>query len=102
MIDDWGGASEEHLKKERQKARELRRSQWWRNRIAAGECYYCHAKVPAAELTLDHVVPLVRGGRTTKGNCVPACKTCNSHKKDLLPVEWKDYLRRLQESDDAE
>lgn len=102
MIDAWGGASEEHLKKERQKARELRRSQWWRNRIAAGECYYCHVIVPPAELTLDHIVPLVRGGRTTKGNCVPACKACNSKKKDLLPIEWEDYLRRLQESDDVE
>jgi 5-methylcytosine-specific restriction endonuclease McrA len=101
MIDPWGSASEEHLKKERQKARDLRCSQWWRNRIAAGECYYCHAKVPSGELTMDHIVPLVRGGRSTKGNCVPACKNCNSKKKDLLPVEWEEYLRQLQERDSS-
>ncbi len=92
----WDSASEQHLQRERQKARELRRSQWWRNRIAAGICYYCQAAVPPAELTMDHVVPLVRGGRSTRGNCVPACKECNTRKQDLLPIEWEDYLEQLR------
>ena len=83
------------------KARELRRSQWWRNRIAQGKCHYCGAEVAPAALTLDHVVPLVRGGRTTKGNCVPACKECNSRKQSLLPTEWDEYLSRLQDSDET-
>ena len=51
--------------------------------------------VPPAELTLDHVVPLVRGGHSNKGNCVPACKECNSKKQHLLPIEWDEYLQRL-------
>ena len=87
---------EEQLKRERAKARELRKSQWWKNRLAQGRCYYCGAEVAPKELTLDHLVPLVRGGRTTRGNCVPACKECNNRKKDLLPVEWEDYLQKLQ------
>ena len=33
---------------------------------------------------MDHVVPLVRGGRSTKGNVVPACKECNTTKKYKL------------------
>jgi len=86
---------EEQLRRERSKARELRRSQWWKNRIATGICHYCGQKVAPAELTLDHIVPLVRGGRSTKGNCVPACKECNNRKKDLLPVEWEEYLTHL-------
>lgn len=89
---------EEQLRKERQKARDLRRTQWWRNRIAAGLCHYCGRGFPAAELTLDHIVPLVRGGRSTRGNCVPACKECNTRKRDLLPTEWQDYLDTLARS----
>lgn len=86
---------EEQLRRERQKARELRRSQWWRNRIAAGLCHYCGKQFAPAGLTLDHVVPLVRGGRSTRGNCVPSCKECNTRKRDLLPTEWQEYLDKL-------
>ena len=89
---------EEKIRSERQKARELRRSQWWRNRIASGICYYCGSKTAPAELTLDHIVPLVRGGRSTRGNCVPACKECNTRKRDLLPTEWQEYLDTLSRS----
>ncbi|TYO98478.1 HNH endonuclease [Geothermobacter ehrlichii] len=89
-------ASEEHIRRERARARELRRSQWWKNRIARGICHYCQARVDPKELTLDHVVPLVRGGRSTRGNCVPACKACNSRKQSMLPVEWEEYLERLR------
>lgn len=89
---------EEQLRRERQKARELRKSQWWRNRIAAGECYYCGHHFAPTELTLDHIVPLVRGGRSTRGNCVPACKECNTRKRDLLPTEWQEYLDALSRS----
>ena len=89
---------EETLRRERQKARDLRRSQWWRNRIANGVCYYCGRKFAPAVLTLDHIVPLVPGGRSTRGNCVPACKECNTRKKDLLPTEWQEYLDNLTKS----
>lgn len=87
---------EEQLRKERENARKLRKSQWWQNRIAKGICYYCNGTVPPKELTLDHIVPLVRGGRSAKGNCVPCCKECNSKKRDLLPTEWDAYLEQLQ------
>ena len=92
----WIDVSEETLRREREKARELRRSRWWQSRIAAGVCHYCGARVPAKELTLDHIVPLVRGGQSTRGNCVPACKGCNSAKQALLPVEWDSYIERLK------
>ncbi|MFA5701204.1 MAG: HNH endonuclease [Desulfuromonas sp.] len=88
--------SEEQLRKERESARKLRKSQWWQNRIAKGRCYYCNGEVAPKELTLDHLVPLVRGGRSAKGNCVPCCKECNSKKRDLLPTEWDTYLEQLQ------
>jgi len=82
------------IRKERQKARELRQTQWWKRQCAKGLCHYCGAAIAAGDLTMDHVVPLARGGKTTKGNVVPACKACNTRKKQLLPMEWEEWLRR--------
>ncbi len=87
---------EADLKRERRKARELRQSQWWKRQCARGTCYYCGQRVPARALTMDHIVPIARGGRTTKGNLAPACKDCNHKKKQLLPMEWEAYLERLR------
>lgn len=91
--------TEEDERREREKARELRQSRWWKNRIATGICHYCGMKVAPKELTLDHLVPVSRGGKSTKTNCVPACKSCNNKKKNLLPMEWADYLAELDGKD---
>ncbi len=80
-------ADETHVRREKARARELRQSQWWRNQIGRGVCHYCGNKFEKAQLTMDHVVPIVRGGRSTKANVVVACKECNSHKKYWTPVE---------------
>lgn len=88
----------EDIKRERQKAREIRSSQWWKRRCSKGVCYYCGRPTAPAELTMDHVVPLSRGGKSTKGNLVPACKDCNNRKKELLPMEWEQYLNTIHPS----
>ena len=80
-------ADDEQIRRERARARELRRSQWWKRRRADGLCHYCGARFAPDLLTMDHVVPLVRGGRSTKGNVVPACKDCNTQKKHRLAWE---------------
>jgi len=85
-----------HIKREKAKAREIRESQWWKRKRATGICYYCGGKFKAMELTMDHLVPIVRGGRSVPGNLVPACKECNNKKKYLLPMEWEEYLNTLQ------
>jgi 5-methylcytosine-specific restriction endonuclease McrA len=36
---------------------------------------------------MDHLVPIIRGGKSTKGNVVPSCKDCNSARKHRLPFE---------------
>ncbi|HOJ59329.1 MAG TPA: HNH endonuclease [bacterium] len=46
----------------------------------AYSCQYCGEQLPSDELTLDHVIPLSRGGKDTWNNVVTACKRCN-HKK---------------------
>ncbi len=48
---------------------------------------------------MDHIVPLIRGGKSTKGNIVPACKDCNNRKKHMLPIEWGEYLEKLKEEE---
>lgn len=85
------------IKREKNKARDLRHSQWWKRRCSKGECYYCGISVKPAELTMDHVVPVSRGGKSTKGNVVPSCKECNTKKKQLLPMEWDQYLNSRKE-----
>jgi 5-methylcytosine-specific restriction protein A len=90
---------EEAQRRERHKARELRQTQWWKRRCAKGICHYCGRKTAARELTMDHIVPVARGGKSTKGNVVPACKTCNTAKKRLLPMEWEGYLERLRKTE---
>ncbi len=84
--------SDRDIKREKAKARDLRRSQWWKRRLAKGICHYCGGQTPPKTLTMDHVVPISRGGRSTKGNVVPACKTCNTKKKQMLPTEWETYI----------
>jgi len=86
-------ASAEEIKREREKARALRKTRWWQQKLARGTCYYCGRKFLPSQLTMDHIVPLIRGGRTTKGNVAPVCKECNHQKKYLLPMEWEAYLR---------
>ncbi|MCF8076598.1 MAG: HNH endonuclease [Desulfotignum sp.] len=84
------------LKKERAKARKIRNSQWWKRKRATGICHYCGQKFLPAELTMDHLIPLIRGGRSEKYNLVPCCKNCNSQKQQMLPWEWDVYLDRLK------
>ena len=84
--------SEEEIKRERNKARELRSSQWWKNRLGRGLCHWCGGKFPPGELSMDHIVPVIRGGSSTRGNLVPSCKECNNKKKHMLPIEWEEYL----------
>jgi 5-methylcytosine-specific restriction endonuclease McrA len=75
------------IAKEKAKARELRKSQWWKKEIAKGRCHYCGNEFKPTELTMDHIVPLSRGGKSTKGNVVPCCKDCNNKKKYMTPVD---------------
>ena len=89
--------TEQEIRRERDKGRDLRRSRWWQNRLARGICHYCGGTFPPGELTMDHLVPVARGGKSTPGNVVPACRECNSRKKYLLPMEWDEYLEKMRE-----
>jgi 5-methylcytosine-specific restriction protein A len=89
--------SEEEIKRERAKARALRTTRWWKERLARGICHYCGRRFPSEQLTMDHIVPVIRGGKTTRGNVAVVCKECNNQKKYLLPMEWEEYLQRFRQ-----
>ncbi len=68
------------IKIEKNKARALRMTAWWQQKISKGLCFYCNEKFKIDELSMDHRVPLARGGKSTKKNVVVSCKLCNFKK----------------------
>jgi 5-methylcytosine-specific restriction protein A len=82
-------ADESHIKREKARAREIRASQWWRQEIGKGVCYHCEQKFSREELTMDHLIPVSRGGKSNKKNLVVSCKRCNSLKKNLTVAELR-------------
>lgn len=52
-----------------------------------GRCAYCARPNPRP--SMDHIIPVTRGGQHFIGNLLPVCKACNSSKADRLLVEWR-------------
>ena len=58
------------------------------------QCQYCGKRLPTARLSLDHVTPRSRGGKSTWTNVVAACNPCNTRKGGRMPWEASMKLRR--------
>jgi 5-methylcytosine-specific restriction endonuclease McrA len=54
-------------------------------------CAYCGSH--RERLSIDHIIPRSRGGKTDFENCVAACKSCNLRKRDRTPSEAGMYLK---------
>lgn len=90
-------SDEAHIKRERAKAKELRASQWWKQQIGPGLCHHCGQKFKKTDLTMDHLIPVARGGKSSKNNVVPSCRPCNQSRGHTLDVERKfDQLNTAQ------
>lgn len=50
------------------------------------ECVFCGSR---SEITLDHVLPIARGGRHSVGNLMPLCLSCNASKQDKTFMEFR-------------
>lgn len=61
-------------------------------------CQYCSAKLAARELTLDHITPRSRHGRSTPENLATACVRCNTRKGSRTPEEARMPLLTSQKS----
>jgi len=49
-----------------------------------GMCFYCGGDIRLADFTVDHVIPLSKGGKDTWSNIVGACEECNVEKGNKL------------------
>ena len=66
-------------------SRAVRRTVYRRDRCT---CQYCREQFSPTELTIDHLVPLYRGGLDEITNYVTCCTDCNQKKANLPPAEF--------------
>lgn len=57
-------------------------------------CQYCGRKLPTSELSLDHIIPRSRRGKTVWENVVTCCADCNVKKGGRLP--WEVGMRLVR------
>ena len=63
----------------------------WLNRLMyyGGKCVYCGT---SDKITMEHRIPLSRGGTNWPSNIVPACHSCNCRKNTKTETEFKLLL----------
>jgi len=59
-------------------------------------CHYCHRLVPAGKESVDHKIPITKGGTNEDSNLVWCCVTCNNLKSDMDYDEFKLRFRLTQ------
>jgi 5-methylcytosine-specific restriction endonuclease McrA len=67
---------------------------WWREVMERNKnrCSYCNKEFGKERLdrpTMEHKIPLSRGGKHSVDNIVPACRACNDSKSVKTPDEWR-------------
>ena len=60
----------------------------------AEKCMYCGVKPGTPRLTIDHIIPRSKGGKTDWLNCVVCCIKCNQKKRNRTPQEANMKLIR--------
>lgn len=58
-------------------------------------CCYCLKALTNVDLSIDHILPLSKGGCNSFLNCVTCCKFCNSFKRDRTPEEAGMKIKQL-------
>jgi 5-methylcytosine-specific restriction endonuclease McrA len=57
-------------------------------------CVYCGRDNAEAHLTIDHVLPKSKGGKSTWENCVTSCKPCNARKGNRTCAESRMFIKK--------
>jgi 5-methylcytosine-specific restriction endonuclease McrA len=61
-------------------------------KILNSVCIFCGA---TDNITVEHLIPLSRGGRHSIGNLAPSCKSCNSAKGTRTVMEFRLNRKRV-------
>lgn len=61
-------------------------------------CAYCDAEITRKTITIDHIIPLSKGGKHEIGNIAPCCRRCNSSKGNK--TDWIPPNKRMLTIDD--
>lgn len=66
---------------------------WFRKCEKLGnKCQLCGKTNEESKLTIDHIIPVSKGGKNNINNLQPLCHSCNVHKSNKMPL---DYLAHL-------
>lgn len=57
-----------------------------------GRCAYCGCSIDYDEMEVDHVVPVINGGRDELNKLLPACHDCNRNKGGLTVEEFRSQF----------
>lgn len=63
-----------------------------------GHCAYCGRKLQYANMQVDHVVPLRKGGPDVLDNMLPACRSCNHYKDSLTVQQFREMVEKMPET----
>lgn len=62
---------------------------------ARGRCALCGKKLAFEDMTLDHIIPLSKGGMDDISNLQCTCSACNGFKRNFLPQEFTAHLKNM-------
>lgn len=60
-----------------------------------GSCFYCGAYMRKENVTIEHILPISRGGAHEAANLALCCRPCNSSKNNKTLEEYKVWLKQV-------
>ena len=69
----------------------------WQQLYSADTCYYCGKQIEGRNKTVDHKIPISRGGTNARENLVMCCQSCNSHKNNRTESEYYEWRNNHRE-----
>jgi hypothetical protein len=58
-------------------------------------CHICSKPIHYTDFSIDHIIPISRGGTQDLDNLLPAHKVCNSQKSNKLPIKGGNYDQKV-------
>lgn len=71
-------------------------------RMFDGECFYCKKKIPYQLATIEHIVPVSKGGTNKSYNLAICCAKVNNLRGNKPTKAAKDYLKQCPLADHEE